>query len=196
MHRRIVLLMTLALLSASRVQAQPPNVASKGDKAILFNFVGLNNLGLNGYMGGFGAKYFLSNGLALRALLQFGIDDSTTKTTPKTTDNTFTIGVGGAVEYHLPLFSSVSPYLGGEVGYITSTYKHNHFAGDETKTTSTTFEVGALGGVEYYFNQNLSLGAEYQFGLSTASTTLTGDVDRSSLRIGFQTAGLTMAVYF
>jgi len=194
MRKVFFLLTALTFLTISNAQSQTLKVAAGGDKAVLFNFVGLSNVALNAYNGGIGGKYFIMDGLALRAMLLFSINNNTTKSNPESTDKTLGFGVGGAVEYHLPLSSSVSPYLGGGLFFTTVTNKQNQFT--EFKTTQTTFGIGALAGVEYYFNQNLSLAAEYQFGLSTSSTTRTGLSDQNNLQIGFQTAGLTLAVYF
>ncbi|HEY9167525.1 MAG TPA: porin family protein [Candidatus Kryptonia bacterium] len=199
MRRSMILLAVIFLVGASSVQSQTLRVGAQGQKALLFNFVGLNALNLGAYStyvnqsAGIGAKYFLSDGVAVRGLLLFGINNHTTSTTPEVSDNKFSFGIGGALEYHLPISSSVSPYVGGGLQFMTSTETTNPAS---FKTTQSMFGVGALMGVEYFFNQSISLGAEYQFGLTTGSATATGAADQSQLTVGFQTAGLTMAVYF
>lgn len=157
MRRFMFLLAVIFLVGASSSQSQTMRAAAQGEKALLFNFVGLNALSLNAYQGGIGAKYFLSDGLALRGLLLFGIDNKTVSTTPEATDNLFTFGIGGAIEYHLPISSSVSPYVGGGLQFMTTSETINS---GSFKTTGTTFGIGALMGVEYFFNQSLSLSAE------------------------------------
>ncbi len=194
MHRSIILLSLLTLFAVSGVVSQTLKPPSGGNKALLFNFVGLSTISLDAYQGGIGGKYFLSDALALRAMLQLSVNDQTAKTTPQETNNTLGFGIGGALEYHLPLSSSVSPYLGGGLSVSMATNKQNQYA--ETKTTDLAIGVGVLAGVEYFFNQNLSLAGEYQFGFSASSTTQTGSADRSTLQLGFQTAGLTLAAYF
>lgn len=182
-------------------QAQTLKVASAGDKALLFNFSGLSTLNLGAYQGGIGGKYFLSDGMALRGMLLFGMDNNTTKGTAgftDATDNTLSFGIGGGLEYHLPVSSSVSPYLGGVLQFITSsnTVTPSVFTGGtatSTKTSQTNFGIGGVAGVEYFFNKNISLSAEYQFGISFANQT---NPDMNTLQLGFQTAGLTFAVYF
>lgn len=191
MRRIIFFLFTVTLLGIVSARAQSLTLAARGDKAFLFDFAGFD---LNGYMGGIGGKYFLLDQLAFRGMLQFGIDNHTMNTNPETTDNTIGFGIGAALEYHLPLSSSVSPYLGGGLSFTMTTNKQNQYA--ETKTTDLGFGVGVLAGVEYFFNQNLSLAGEYQFGFSASSTKETGLVNRSTLQLGFQSAGLTLAVYF
>ena len=131
--------------------------------------------------------------MAIRAMLLFGIDDKTTSGTPQFTDNSLSFGIGGGLEYHLPLATNISPYFGGVLSLQSSAETTNPGA---NKTSTTTFGLGAIGGVEYFFNQNLSLGAEYQFGITSSSSTTSGSPDHSELQFGFQTAGLTLAAYF
>ncbi len=193
MRKSIVILVALMLLTVSYAQSQQLKVASQGDKAVLFTFSGLNNLGASLYQGGFGMKYFMADKVALRGMLIVGADDKTTKTTPETTDDGLTIGIGCAIEYHLSLASSVSPYIGGGIFYQYSSETQDP---GSYKSTANNLGLGALIGVEYFFNQNLSLSAEYQFGLSSASSTAPESPDQSELKIGFHTLDLTLSVYF
>jgi opacity protein-like surface antigen len=194
MIRKLTIGLSIILLStAVNLQAQTLNVAQQGDKALLFNFVGLSTLNLNAYQGGIGGKYFLSDGLAVRAMLLFGLDNKTTSGVPQSTDNSLSFGIGGGIEYHLPLASRLSPYLGGVFSFLNSAETTNPGGG---RINSTSFGLGAIGGLEYFFNQNLSLGAEYQFGISSTNSSETGSPSTNELKLGFQTAGLTLAAYF
>jgi len=193
MRKLILLSSAITLMMFSNGLSQPLVVGTQGSKAILFNFAGLSNLALTGYQGGIGGKYFIQNGLAIRGLLLFGINNSTTNSSPEFTDNKLTLGIGGGLEYHLPISTNVSPYVGGIVSYENSAETVNPGG---TKRTTSTFALGAVGGVEYFFNQNISLSAEYQFGISSATTTTTGTPNQNVFTFGFQTAGLTMGVYF
>ncbi len=193
MRRLTVLLCTLFLATAAHAQSNTISVAQKGEKAVLFNFSGLSNLNLGAYEGGFGGKYFISDGVAVRGMLMFGINNQTTNTNPKFTDNTLSFGIAAALEYHLPLFSQVSPYFGGGIFFNSTGETRNP---GSSKTTNSSFGVGALGGVEYFFNQNLSLAAEYQFGFTSSTNTTSGSPNTSEFQLGFQTAGLTLGVYF
>jgi len=200
MRKIILLLAAVTLFIFSNAESQTLNVASQGQKAVLFNFAGLSNLALNSYdggtgmTGGIGGKYFISNGLALRGLLLFSVNDQTTKTSPETTNNTFGFGIGAALEYHLPISSHVSPYLGGGLLYATTTNTQKQFT--EFKTTTSGFGIAGMAGVEYFFNQNISLTGEYQLGISSRTSSATESVDQSTLQVGFQTATLTLGVYF
>ena len=204
MRNLILVFVTAVLLAAPQAKSQQLKVAAKGEKALLFNFTGLSTISLTEYQGGIGGKYFLSDGMAVRAMLLFGIDNTTAKGTAgftDATDNKTAFGIGGGLEYHLHTGSNVSPYLGGAISFTSGseTAKGSVPVGSsagENKSSSTTFGLGALAGVEYFFNQSISLSAEYQFGISTTSVTSTGNPDQSRLQLGFQTAGLTLAVYF
>lgn len=172
MVRKLALFLSAFALLATGVdtQAQTLNVAKQGDKAVLFNFVGLSAINLNAYQGGIGAKYFISDGLGVRGMLLFGMDNKTTGGAPEVTDNSLSFGISGALEYHLPLTSQISPYVGGGLTFQTGAETINNGFGIN-KTSTSSFGLGAIGGIEYFFNQNLSLSAEYQFGFTSTNTT-------------------------
>lgn len=201
MFRISIAVAAVMAFTASIAEGQTLKVGAAGDKAVLFNFTGLSTLNLGAYNGGVGGKYFISDDIAVRGMLLFGVDNETTKGTvdfTNATDNKLSFGIGGGLEYHLPLASRVSPYLGGEVFFMNSaeTFTPSVLAGgtaNSIKTTTTSFGLGAIAGVEYFFNDNVSLAAEYQFGVESDNTTNPGT---DELKIGFQTAGLTFAVYF
>ncbi len=189
---KIAILISILAVSTT-AESQTLTVAKKGDRAVLFNFVGLSTINLNGYQGGIGGKYFISNSLALRGLLLFGMDNKTTNGTPNLTDDYLSYGVGGGLEYHLALASSISPYVGGAFSFQNSVETTNPGA---NRTTSTVWGVGAIGGVEYFFNQNLSLSAEYQFGLTSTNINPAFGPKNTEFQLGFQTVELTLAAYF
>jgi opacity protein-like surface antigen len=190
MRKVLFLLIAIAFIDVTGAQGQPSKVAAEGNKAILFNFSGFN---ANTYMGGIGGKYFVSDGLGLRGMLMFGIDNKTTNTPIQQTDNSLSFGIGIGLEYHLPSVSGVSPYLGGGLSYATNSTTSNP---GSAKTTTNKFSLGALGGFEYFFTQNVSLGAEYQLGIAIASNTPAGGSSSDEFTFGFQTAGLTLGFYF
>ena len=135
MRKSILLTSLLTLFTVAGAQSQPLSVGTQGSKAILFNFAGLSALNLTAYQGGLGGKYFISNGLVVRALLLFGIDNSTTKSSPQFTDDKLSFGIGGGLEYHLPLASNVSPYVGGALSFVSSARTTNPGA-NKTSTTA------------------------------------------------------------
>ncbi len=193
MRRTIIVLAIFIFSTAVESRAQTLNVAQQGDKAVLFNFVGLSNLGLDGYNGGIGGKYFISDGMAVRAMLLFSIDNNTSNSIPQTSSNSFDFGIQGGLEYHLPLASRISPYVGGLLSFGTNANTTNPGA---NKNSSTSFGLGAVGGIEYFFNSNISLSAEYQFGFTSTNNSTSGAPGNNRFQLGFQTAGLTLAAYF
>lgn len=193
MRKTIIVLLVITFSTALTSRAQTLNVAQQGDKAVLFNFVGLSNLGLNGYNGGIGGKYFISDGMAVRGMLLLGIDNSTTNSTPQFSTDRLDFGIQGGLEYHLPLASRISPYVGGILSFESNATTTNPGA---NKNSSTSFRLGAIGGIEYFFNSNISLSAEYQFGFTSTNNTTSGAPGNDQFQLGFQTAGLTLAAYF
>jgi opacity protein-like surface antigen len=220
-----VLLVAVAILMVASVslgQDVTPGLTG-GSKALLFTFGGLSTLSANNFSGGFGAKYYLSSSMAVRAGLQFSSASTTTPANPGTgqvgadgsTSNT-TIGVAAAIELHLGS-GRVSPYLGGGVGFSTTSTESKNPAvatppATPTQTTvknanaPTTFTVYALAGFEFFLWKELSLSGEYRIGFSSSSlkdqetttgATTTTVKQGSSSTIGIAAQGaLTLAVYF
>lgn len=207
--------------SVSYSQEVMPNLAG-GSKALLFQFGGLNNLAANNFNGGFGAKYYLSSSMAVRGVLQFSSNSTSTPANPApgdvgadgSTSNT-TIGVGGGVELHMGS-GRVSPYIGAGVGFSTTSTESKNAAtatppATPTQTTTknatgnTTFTVYGMAGFEFFLWKELSLSGEYRLGFSstalkdvevtTGPTTVTTKQGSSS-SIGINAQGvLTLAIY-
>ncbi len=195
LKKTAILFCALTLATAAEASAQTLNVAKQGDKAVLFNFNGLSALNLTAYQGGLGGKYFIEDNLAVRGMLLFGMNNQTTGGTPEITNDNMTFGISAGIEDHLPLTSQISPYVGGVLSFQTTAGTTNSGIGI-SKTTTTVFGLGAVGGIEYFFNQNLSLSAEYQFGFNSTNSTSSGASNQSDFTLGFQTVGLTLAAYF
>lgn len=188
MRRLIILLSVLTLLAFSNAQSQTMDSTSGGSKALLFDFAGLSNLGANAYNGGIGGKYFFSDQTALRAMLLFGLDN---RTFAGAKNDDIQFGLSAGLECHLPISTHASPYVGG---ILTAKTEDTKMTG--ATSTSTSVGVAGIAGVEYFFNKNISLAAEYQFGLTATNTTQSPGSTQQELEIGFQTANLTLGVYF
>jgi opacity protein-like surface antigen len=198
-----------------------PAAASKG---VLFSFSGLSELGAGKYEGGFGLKLYLSDYMAVRGMVQFGLSSTTTPANPSaggigadgsSSDNLF--GVGGAIELHLTK-NRISPYVGAGVMFSTRSTESKPTAYASTggtihQTTTknadgyTQIKIGVLAGVEYFITDGVSLSAEYQLGFISTSykdeeVTTTGSPTvttkgGSNTSIGISNSGLlTLAVYF
>jgi len=222
MKRFLVAFVALILVGTiSYSQEVMPNLVG-GSKALLFQFGGLNNLAANNFNGGFGAKYYLASSMAVRGVLEFSSNSTTTPANPGagdvgvdgSTSNT-TLGVGGAVEIHLGS-GRVSPYLGGGVQFSTTSTESKNAAtatppATPTQTTTknangaTTFTVFGMAGFEFFLWKEVSLSGEYQVGFSSTSmkdrevttgATTTTTKQGSSSNIGIASQGfLTLAIY-
>jgi hypothetical protein len=153
-----------------------------GTKALLFTFDGLSNLGAGAYNGGIGGKYYLMSPLALRASLAFGASSQDNGEDVYGSSSAMSFGISAGAEYHLG-FARVSPYVGGEIGFSTTSTKIE----DSTATAKVTLTnmtatpgtnpvlgyvpgnalmVSGIGGVEFFITKELSLSAEYALGWS------------------------------
>jgi opacity protein-like surface antigen len=172
---------------------------AQGKWAGLFTFTGLQTLGAGAYNGGIGAKYFLSNNMAVRAGVQFAHSNVDVLWTPVPVPPNSAIdgyrsgtmfGISAAVEYHL-LPTRVSPYIGGGVAFSSASTEDKtavmgnppnaqnqqitkNIGGGETVkgiyyNPGTTLNVGAIAGVEFFITKEVSLSAEYLIGYSTLS---------------------------
>lgn len=190
----IVVLALVLVGSMSFAQEVTPNLTG-GSKALLFSFAGLSFLNAGTFDGGFGAKYYLSDAMAVRAGLQFASASATNPANPPAgqqgsdgTQSATRIGVGGAIELHMGK-GRVSPYLGAGVAFsTTSTEMKNIVVGNpppaQTTTKNatggetisgvnyqggTTFTVYGLAGFEFFLYKEVSLAGEYRLGFSSTS---------------------------
>jgi hypothetical protein len=181
-----ILALAVLVISVSVASADDFTTSvNAGSKAMLFEFSGLSALAANAYQGGIGGKYYLLDPLALRASLLFGFADQGTPAPAAGGSagdaNAFSIGLNAGAEYHL-LKTRVSPYVGGTLGFVsTSTSEKDAVATGVTAPTTTNaaagqmvngvtyfsgfgFNVAAIAGVEFFIIKELSLSAEYRLG--------------------------------
>jgi opacity protein-like surface antigen len=189
------------------------------NRAILFTFGGLADLGVGNYDAGpatgFGAKVFNAAGtMAFRPMVMFGM--SSTETDPNVEDvvagkeGTTSFGVMIDVIKHLNK-SNITPYIGAGAGYmkIKATTESAYLkGGDPDKTEATLSGMTARGilGVEWFIKKNVSLSGEYRLSFMKGtgeSKGLTGGEDEwdkgntiSETDIGIGSSGLlTIAIY-
>jgi opacity protein-like surface antigen len=184
--KRLLALVLVALLVVSVTYAGDTVVpkTKAGNKALLFTFGGLSNLGAGVYpppptsdfIGGIGGKYYLSNNLALR----LGVGFSTTTKTEKNptsptptgqkgerdeTTTSFTIAPG--VTYNLAVTGPVVAYVGAQILYVSTNTSRDGAGGNgfdsdsKVETSASGFGAGAILGVEWFPWENISFGAEY-----------------------------------
>ena len=161
----------------------------KGDKAVLFSFSGLSNIGAGSYRGGIGYKKFINPKTALRGAFDIYNYNGKISWGPefypsgyvgedgKSTE--FRVGLNIAGEIHKNK-GKVDPYFGGGVAFaITRTKYIEPVAGPQgTALTSTeikndldgnantNFAIFGLFGIEYAINSVLTLAAEYNLGFN------------------------------
>jgi len=164
----------------------------KGDKAVLFSFSGLSNLGAGSYQGGIGYKKFISPKTALRAAVDIYNFNQKISWGPEFYPTGY-VGEDGkyrenrilldlAAEIHRNK-GKVDPYYGGgfEFGFtrtkmiesvqgpqgtaLVATEVKNDLDGD----AATRFEIYGLFGVEYAINSILTLAAEYHLRFNLVS---------------------------
>jgi hypothetical protein len=221
--KKIALILAL-FVCTSFAQKENPFITT-GSKAVLFSFSGLSNLGANNFDGGAGIKFFFNSPMALRVGVQVNASGTTTPANPGSGErgidgstSSTSFGVDAALEYHLTT-SRLTPYFGGDIGFMTTSNESKPFVtgtGTLYQTTiknsagaGITLNFFALMGVEYFIVNEISLAAEYRLGYSLLSPS---DMEVSSSNPNFtsvtakgisshslylNSAGfLTLAVYF
>jgi len=212
--RLLTCVLVVLLVVVGTVSAAAPVHTAKGDKAMIFGFQGLNDLGLDGPLGSWsvGMRYYISHGNALRAVLSYGSDSWTDKGLEEGEDDyefkESEMGIGLAYEKHLEApCASVSPYLGGGVHYYKWSEEGPIAIGRdypvETEDESG-FYVFGMAGFEWGFTECMTLGGEYQLGFSSGSysdeveyggdSTTLDEEDYSWM--GFSTASVFLSVYW
>ena len=208
--RLITCALVVVLLVGTAFAAAPVHT-EKGDKALVFGFRGLGELGLSGPVDDWsvGMRYYISDMNAIRGGLMFGKEKWTDKYEGDDTDYEYTeseYGLEVAYERHLEApCNSVSPYLGG--GGFFYSWKMEYPAYDRDYDVETESESGfgvfAMAGFEWGFTECMTLGGEYQLGVQSGSyeneeeygeSTYTYESDYSWM--GFSTASVFLSVYW
>lgn len=223
--KKTLIILLVVFSFAANIYAQDAAVkpaTSAGTAGLLFTFSGLSNLGAGNFEGGFGGKYFFTKSLAVRGILNFTSASQTVPSNVDDVDDTEAsateFGIGAALEYHFG-YKRVSPYLGGGVGFSTTSTEQtgegytltNDLGGQNVNGTNfnagTALEVYGLVGVEFFLFDELSLAAEYRLGFGSFSEadeeqkvegfeTVTTEGGSGS-QIALQSQGfLTLAIYF
>ena len=150
-------------------------------------------------------RYFMNEGLALRASLGLGMGSTTTiasavgaggadeETVVKTTG--FSLGAG--LEKHLSGTSKLSPYIGAELGFgianaTTEDTNFNNVNGDKQTISgggTTNLRLNAMIGADYWIVERVYIGAELGIGLFGSSTT--ADTETEEVVGGVTTKGTT-----
>jgi len=240
-------IIAVMLIGSTALAAEVPT--SQGDKAIVFTFCGFDNLGvlpyggmdlgdmipegdseeyrdedlepLEGFTGGLGMRYYISDGMAVRTGLTLSMASVTETsysngwTDPKL--SVTSVGLDVMLEKHIDVpFHSISPYLGagGHFGMISLKSEPSvletpgPLQTTESTMSITTFGIGAALGFEWAFVDGMTLGAEYKLGFTALSgkteteTQGTGPTrgdtcgEWSASVMGFGTSSVLLSVYW
>lgn len=210
--KRILFCLAATMAIAATAQAADINTA-KGTKQLVFQFNGLSDLSAGAYNGGFGTRYYLNDGLALRPGVQLFSSSSTEKSlTPNVSDNKYTtngFGLSLALESHRKGPANISPFCGAgfEWSMYSATHEPSHLpnaTATMTKQVNTGNAFGLFGvtGFEWGFTQSMTLGAEYRLGFNYDSgktkTTMDGKetttADDSGWNFGLSAASVYLSV--
>ena len=163
MKKIILVLVAVVAINFSAMADGAPRKGAFGIQSA----VGLTSTGLSP-TGSLGAKFFITDAMALRASL--GFSSSTTSGGGGGTG--FDLGAG--FEYHFGGKGGVSPYAGAELGYSIGSP-----AGGGNATN--VFAVNGIFGAEYFFSSNFSWAGELMLGYASSST---GPVTSSAFATG------------
>lgn len=191
------------MISGVAMAAEVPT--SAGDKAMVFMFSGLSDLHLDGYMGdyGLGMRYYISDGTAIRAGLEFGSVSLKDIDSDLEGDGT-SYGLTAMYEKHLEgMCASVVPYWGLGVGYNSWSSKVTGGSNWIEEKESGFGFMGAMG-FEWGFTDCMTLGGEYELGLWTFSGETEEDIggvndtydEYEGSFMGVGTASVYLSVYW
>lgn len=188
----VLFVMSLFVVSASFAQINKnwdgtkPEVY-KGSKNFIFtyspfvsqNLGGANSGSYSNYsdslnssvssMVGLGFQYFVSNEISLGGGISFGSgswEPTLSGQTAKSSTTMFGLSLDG--NYHFKALYGVSPYLGLNVNFGTSSSTYDWTAGTasgQNKTSGNSIGFGANFGFDWYFAPGISLGGKYTLGM-------------------------------
>ena len=209
--------MAVSFISAQEVT---PSIGAHS-KALLFTFNGLSVLRAADYNGGIGAKYYLTNAMALRGGIGFGYMTQSIPVPGGATGTDGTIsgimyGLNAGMEFHL-LPGRVSPFVGGAFS-LSSNSTENSLPivppglentdknGGRAGAGGLTLGAGGILGVEFFLTKEISLSTEYMLGYTLTSTSDYEQI-RGAVTTKFKTGNisavdisnsgaLTLAVHF
>lgn len=221
MRLAIPIIAALLLFAGLAQAAEVPT--DKGDKAMVFMFHGLDDLGLGAYGGGLGMRYYFADHMAIRGAVILDMYSETCEPSsmddPDDPDYEYSstdIGIELVFEKHLEgCGSSVSPYIGvGGSWASVSTEEKNFYADyygywvDSEKFDGTSFGIFGVVGFEWAFTDCMTLGGEYMLGWNSTSGETEVDFHEdepiddwksgecSYTMTGFGTASVFLSVYW
>ncbi|SRR5579883_175516 len=155
-------------------------ITKEGSAAFIFNLAGLGTFGFSGptlgpVSSGVGAKWFLSDDLALRVIAGLSITSGSSSLPDSSSvkPSSTTFGIGAGIEKHFRPLYSTSPYVGAQVFFGNASTDNGGSGAAEQKTSQSTFGVQALAGFDWFFTHGLALGGEMTLGFTSQSGSTT-----------------------
>lgn len=200
---KLFIFMVLAVMLVGMTAQAGEVPTSKGDKAMVFMFNGLDDLSLRGYGGdyGIGLRYYIADGTAIRGGIVLGMGSLTDEPADIEYSGS-SFGLEVIYERHMEgPCASVSPFwgLGGQFSSLSEEAKDN-VTDDEYRVSGTGFGVFGVAGFEWGFTDCMTLGGEYRLGFLSESGEEEYNGDSADLYsanfTGFGAASVYLSVYF
>lgn len=171
-----------------------------GHGALLFTLGGLFSAAPSALDGvGIGGRYFMQDNLAIRAgvgLSFAGSERDVEGPGQKSETDTSRIAAEAALEYTLFRRGPVYIFAGGLAQVISASTDEK----DVRETSSFGFAVAGVVGANYFFDDSVSLGAEYRLGLEQVSGEEEPEngpkTETTNSRIGTGTVGFHLGFWF
>jgi opacity protein-like surface antigen len=154
MKQLLTILFSLILITAFTFPAQSQDNSDAGKVGLIFVLNGLNDLGVGAYNGGIGAKFYLTNHMALRGSLGASytkydeteiVEDTKVVTTKEKSNFFLTTGL----LFELFKTKNTAGYVGPEISL-------------NRVESVNTLGFGGVVGAEFFVVDGVSLGAEYK----------------------------------
>ncbi len=200
--RRTIAILSAALLFGGAAAAQdktPKPLTDSGNGALMFQLGGVFSstpANLDGV--GVGGRYFMADGTAVRAAA--GVGFSSEETDPengtKSEESSTNFNVEGGLELTMFQRGPVYVYWGGiaQIGIGSSE------DAAETETSTLGFAIAGMVGATYFFDEAMSIGAEYRLGLrrvtSERKPKAGGDVESTEFDFGTGAVGFHLGFWF
>jgi hypothetical protein len=169
MKKMILLsLATTCCIATTANATENRNPTGQGAGALQFNLDGIAATPGVASGVGIGAIYFVGENLALRGRLGLSVGSKAIdygSGRPDDEESATALGLEGGVEYVLVKAGNLNIWTGGTIGFGTG----NREAADKTETAEFRLRLMGLLGADWFFSENVSLGAEYNLGVSNSS---------------------------
>lgn len=165
--------------------------------ALMFDLDGILSAPTSFEQIGVGLRYSLSDVMYLRAAM--GLDNRTTEVDPEngdnSTDESSAFAMEAGLDFVLRRNENLVLYVGGLLQFGLTTDDPD---GPDNKLEGSTFTVAAVAGANWFFTRNVSLGAEYRFGIERSASELDANdsVTTTDLRVGTGSAAFLLGFWF